>query len=434
MNAGITDKKAYPPAFHAWLIWGLGATLFSLTFFQRVAPAVMTDRLMVDFNIGAAALGNLSAFYFYSYVAMQIPTGVLVDYLGPRRLLCVGSLIAAFGTFLFAAAPTVLFANLGRLFIGAAGGVAFVSTLKLATRWFPSHRFAMISGLTLACGTAGAVSAGVPLRFLVDHFGWRAVIFVSAAVTLVDAFAIWLMVHEDPLKKGSIGPDKTLSKNTAQTGLLAGFKSIFRYRNTWLLSIAAGGLLGPVLAFSGLWGVPYLSTHVGLSSAKSAAVASALLVALSVGGTALGAFSDKIGRRKPLYLVGSFIAIIGWALVIYIPRMPIWLLVSILTTVGFMSGALIIGFAFIKESVPSSLSGTATGVYNMGNMVGPMVLTPLIGLVLEQNWKGVMEKGVRIYDLASYQSGFAWTIVFTVLAIVMVALTKETNCRQMIAE
>jgi MFS family permease len=52
-----------------------------------VAPAVITDQLMTEFAIGGAALGNLSAFYFYSYVAMQIPTGMIADRWGPRRLL-----------------------------------------------------------------------------------------------------------------------------------------------------------------------------------------------------------------------------------------------------------------------------------------------------------------------------------------------------------
>ncbi len=60
-------------------------------FFQRVAPAVMTDELMGDFGISAAGLGSLSAFYFYSYVAMQVPTGLLADRWGPRRLLSVGA-------------------------------------------------------------------------------------------------------------------------------------------------------------------------------------------------------------------------------------------------------------------------------------------------------------------------------------------------------
>ena len=74
-----------PPLRLAWMIWGLGALFYLFAFYQRVAPAVMTDVLMADFAIGGAALGNLSAFYFYAYVVMQIPTGVMADRWGPRR-------------------------------------------------------------------------------------------------------------------------------------------------------------------------------------------------------------------------------------------------------------------------------------------------------------------------------------------------------------
>jgi hypothetical protein len=57
-------RQHYPPARVAWSIWGLGALLYLIGFYQRVAPAVMTDRLMNEFAIGATELGNLSAFYF----------------------------------------------------------------------------------------------------------------------------------------------------------------------------------------------------------------------------------------------------------------------------------------------------------------------------------------------------------------------------------
>jgi len=52
----------------------------------------MTQELMRDFDISAAALGNLSGFYFYSYWLMQLPTGILADTWGPRRLLTLGAL------------------------------------------------------------------------------------------------------------------------------------------------------------------------------------------------------------------------------------------------------------------------------------------------------------------------------------------------------
>ena len=142
-------NKTYPPQYLSWIVWGLGAAFYLSGFFQRVAPAVMTDLLMADFQIGAAALGNLSAFYFYSYVAMQIPTGILADSWGPRKLLTAGSLVASLGAFLFALAPTIFLAGLGRLLIGAAVGVAWVAMLKLSAHWIAPNRFAMTSGLGL---------------------------------------------------------------------------------------------------------------------------------------------------------------------------------------------------------------------------------------------------------------------------------------------
>ena len=114
----IMDQKNHPPASLAWLVWGLGAAFYFTAFYHRVAPAVMTDQLMAEFRIGATEFGQFSAFYFYSYVFMQIPTGILADHWGPRKLLAAGSLVAALGTFLFASASSIAAADLGRLLIG----------------------------------------------------------------------------------------------------------------------------------------------------------------------------------------------------------------------------------------------------------------------------------------------------------------------------
>jgi MFS family permease len=429
----VTDPKRYPPAYLSWLVWGLGAAFYLSGFYQRVAPAVMTDHLMADFGIGAAGLGNLSAFYFYSYVAMQIPTGILADSWGPKKLLTAGAFTACLGAFLFAAAPSIIFANMGRLLIGGSVGVAWVTMLKLSMHWFPPRRYAMTSGLGLFCGIAGAVSAGVPLRILIDHFEWRPVMLASAGVSLAIAVALWIVVRDDPSERGyaSFIPATHLTPDAATSGL-AGLLAVFQYKNTWLLSIAPAGLVGPVLAFSGLWGVPFLSTHYGLSPAKSAALASVLLIAWAFGGPVLGAMSDRIGRRKPLYVAGCFVACAGWGLILFMPQWPLWLLTLLVAVVGFASGAMIIGFAFVKESVPPSLTGTVSGVCNMGVMIGPMILQPVMGWVLDRNWNGVLAKGIKIYHLEAYESAFSLMIIGSILAAVLICFTTETHCRQLL--
>ena len=117
------------PVWMSWLMWGLVAGLYMIGFFQRVAPAVMVDELMREFQIGGALLGNLSATYFYSYTVMQIPSGLLADGIGPRRLSAAAAFLAAVGTLMFGLADGLWMAYAGRLLVGAAVSVVFVSCL-----------------------------------------------------------------------------------------------------------------------------------------------------------------------------------------------------------------------------------------------------------------------------------------------------------------
>lgn len=418
-----------PPAKLAWTIWGLGAVLYVIAFYQRVAPAVMTSELMADFGITAAALGHLSAFYFYSYVGMQIPTGIIADRWGPRRLLTAGAFVAALGSLLFALAPNIAWAYAGRLLIGGSVAVAFVCMLKLASHWMAPRQFALAGGMALFCGIMGAVFAGVPLRLLVSEFGWRAVMLATAAVTLVATVFIWRRVHDDPAERGfaSHAPAH-LHEGSNRPGALTGLLEVLRYPNVWLLFFVPGGVAGPVLTFAGLWGVPYLTTHHGLATTQAAAVTSAFLIAWAIGGPIMGAMSDRIGRRKPLYIVGSIVSALGWSIVIFMPHLPTTVLAALLVVIGFSAGCMVIGFAFAKESVPLHLAGTVSGVANMGVMTGGMILQPLVGWMLDRHWTGTLLRGVRTYDLAAFQQGFALMLAWGVISVLLVCLTRETHC------
>jgi MFS family permease len=432
-KAGITNiKPKTPPLRLAWIIWGWGAVFYLVGFFLRVTPAVMTAELMQAFDISATALGNLSAFYFYSYVAMQIPTGILADIWGPRRLLTTGAFIAGTGIMMFALAPTILWAYLGRFLIGGSVAVAFVGTLKLAGEWFPTKFFATVSGVALFFGIVGAVFAGTPLRLSVIAFGWRHTMLVAAGVTFAICAGIWLTVRDHPAEKGYAGftDDAVAADTKSRNQIISGTIEVLRYPNTWLLFIIPGGIVGCVLTFGGLWGVPYLSTHHGLSTAQAAGLNSAMLVAWAVGGPIFGGISDRIGRRKPLYIVGCMLAVIGWAIILFLPNLPLLLLVIVLLTAGFTSGCMIISFVFAKESVPAHLSGTVNGVINMGIMLGPTLLQPVVGLMLDRNWSGDVVNGIRTYTISAYHTGFTFIILWVVLSFILLFFTRETYCRQ----
>ncbi|HUN67957.1 MAG TPA: MFS transporter [Burkholderiales bacterium] len=419
-----------PPLGLAFTVWGLAAALYLAGFYQRVAPAVITRELMGDFALGAAALGNLAAVYYYSYVAMQIPAGVMADRWGPRRVLTAGAALAALGTLLFASAGSYALAGFGRLLIGASVGVAFVAMLKIAGHWFAPSRYAMLSGLALCTGVLGAVSAGVPLRLLVDAFGWRGVLAISGALTAVLAAVIWLVVRDDPSERGYESYSHALPGSHAGFSVLGGIRHALAARNVWLVFVISGGVSGPPLTFAGLWGVPFLVTHYGLSTPQAASLTSLLLASWALAGPVLGALSDRMRRRKPIYVLGTALAAAGWCVVFLVPGLPLALLVALLVAIGIVSACVMVGFAIAKESAPSSLAGTATGVANMGNMLGGMIMPPLVGWVLDRNWSGALTDGARVYDFAAYRAGFSPMLAWLAISLLLLAFTRETHCRQ----
>jgi len=423
-------SESLPPLRLSWTVWGLCAALYIFGFFQRVAPGVMTNELIADFGLTGAELGNLSAFYFYSYVAMQIPTGVLADSWGPRRLLTAGALVAGIGSLCFAFADGMFWACLGRLLIGGSVAVAFVAMMKLSSHWMALRHFSLASGMALFLGILGAVFAGPPLRLLVTTYGWRPVMLISSIFPFLIAALIWFIVRDDPNERGYSSYAPETKMEGPQVGVVAGLQQVFAYRNTWLLSLAPGAFAGSVLTFAGLWGVPFLTSHYGISAPMAAATCSAMLLAWAVGGPLCGNLSDRVGKRKPVYLIGCAVIVVGWALIIFVHDLPLVILIGLLMVIGFSAGGIIIGFAYVKESVPSHLAGTASGVCNMGVMVGPMFLQPAVGWVLDNRWQGTMKAGTRIYEFGAYRAAFSLILAWAVLALICLILTRETDCQQ----
>lgn len=429
MSSPSPDRPALPPAALAWSVWGLGAALYLIGFFHRVAPGVMADRLMAEFALGGAALGNLAAFYFYSYVAMQIPTGLLADRWGPQRLLIAGAAVATGGTMLFAWAPTLAWASFGRLLVGGSVAVAFVAMLKLASCWFAPKQFALASGLALFVGIIGGVFGGVPLRALVDAFGWRPVMWVTAGLTALLAVAIWKYVRNDPADAGYTSHTPPPAGGVHHhASVLQSLSEVMSFRNSWCLLLAPIGLAGAILTFGGLWGVPYFRQVWGLEPKTAAGITSAVLVAWAIGGPLMGAWSERLGRRKPLYVAGCVVGLACWLALALLP-LALWGVIAVLLVAGFFAGAMIVGFAFNKESVPARFVGTASGVCNMGPLMGGMILQPVMGWVLDRHWSGALENGARVYERAAFDAAFLVIAAFLAASVVLSLLAKETYCR-----
>lgn len=432
-KASRTSTKPYPSAWLAWTIWGTGAVFYLAVFFLRAAPAVMTTELMRDFHIGAASLGNLSAFYFYFYVAMQIPVGILTNSWGPRKLLVWGALLAAGGQFLFGSTDHIAVACAGRAIIGGSTAVGWLVTLRLAAHWFPNTRFGMVSGLGLLFGNLGALFAQVPLRLAVEHFGWRGTAIGSAALIFALGILAWIVVRDDPSQRdleSYAAADLRTRQQVTLRSVLTSMRTVFSFRNTWLILIAQGGMVGPIMTFTGLWGPPFLKARFGLETRAAATICSVMIICWAAASPVFGGLSDRIGKRKTPYLIGSLLCALGWISMFYLANLPLAAFTLIAACTSFATGCVIIAFGYGRESVPPQHMGTATATANIGNMLGNVFLQPGIGLLLDWNWSGSMYHGSRVYDLAAYRAGFIPVVAWALLSSIAIAFTRETHCRQ----
>lgn len=401
--------------------WGLAATFFGYAFVQRVSPGVMVDELMRDFAVGGAILGNLSAFYFYAYASLQVVVGVLMDRVGPRRLMAAAAAFSAGGSVLFALSDVIELAYVGRAIVGAGAAFGWVGVLTLAARWFPAKRFALLTGMGQVMGMVGAMIGQAPLAALIATSGWRSAMLVVSGFGVMLALGLWLLVRDGAPASGS--------RPRPATHLLAGLRVVLANPQTWLLALFGLACTGPMLAFTGLWGVPYMTTVYGLERTTAAATMSVMYVGWMIGAPAIGWLSDHLGRRRPIMIGGMALAAVTLLLILYAPPPSLPLLGVLFVLNGIGSSAMVLSFATAREHNPPEATGAVLGVINTAVVGSGALFQPLIGVVLDLQWDGTLIAGVRHYDPHAYAVALAVLPLGCMIGLAAAVATRETFCR-----
>ena len=397
---------------------------YVLSFFQRFAPAGIAQDLAAAFQTSAASLGALAATYFYVYTVMQVPTGILVDTLGPRRILFLGGLVAGGGSLLFGSAESLDAALVGRTLVGLGVSVVFIAMLKIIAVWFEERRFATVVGLSMLVGNLGSVLAGAPLSWLAQSAGWRGVFVGVGFVSLALGALCWLLVR-DRVQEG----EGAHAHKVDRTVVLSGLLSVVRNPATWPAAAVNFGVAGAFFAFAGLWATPYLMQVHGMTRAVASTHLSLYFAGFAVGCLFIGGLSDRLGRRKPVVVVASHLYGMIWLLWLTGMTMPVAVSSALFAVMGLTTASFTLTWACAKEVNPPQLSGMSTSVTNIGGFLGGALLQPLVGWVMDLSWSGKMLDGVRVYSPEDFKigllvmAGVAWFGAMSAWRI------RETRCR-----
>ncbi|BBO20062.1 MAG: Bcr/CflA family drug resistance efflux transporter [Candidatus Desulfobacillus denitrificans] len=406
------------------MLLALGSYLMSM--FHRVAPAAIARDLAAAFEASAASLGALAATYFYVYTVMQVPVGVLADTLGPRKILALGGLVAGAGSLLFGLAPTFDVAVVGRTLVGLGVSVAFIAMLKLIAVWYEERRFATLTGTLMFLGNVGTMTAGAPLAWAAQGAGWRSVFIAIGVMSLAIGVLSWFLVQDRPGEKGAMPRAGARADRTAWLG---GLLAVMKNRATWPGFFVNVGVAGSFFAFAGLWAVPYFTQVHGMTRAAASNHITAYFGGFALGCLIIGPLSDRLRRRKPLMIGGAVLHALGWWLWLGTETLPPAATYALCIAMGTVTASLTLSWACAKEVNPPLLSGMATSVVNVGVFLGPSILQPLVGWVMDRGWQGAMDGGARLYSAADYRTGLLLMAAFAAFGAVATLFVRETGCR-----
>lgn len=418
------EKKRRFVLMHAWAIWLLSALFMFYKYALEVSPSVMTSTLMSTFNISGTALGNLAACYFYAYLLLQIPAGLLLDKIGPRKVTTLAIALCALGSLIFAKADSLLVAGTGRFLTGAGAAFAAVNCLKLIANWFSTKQFAFMAGLMMTVAMLGAVGGQAPLAAFIDAMDWRYAMEFIGFAGLVLAAIFWLTVRD-------ISPEHKKEKHIISQNIsfLDSLKRVLKNKQAWWLSAYSGFAFAPVMIFGGLWGVSFTSEAFGISSNMAAQAVSLIFIGFAVGAPFFGWFSDWLGRRVIVMFWGTLLSLITISAVIYAPGLTHSSVTLLLFLFGFCISSFLLCFTMIREISLPILAATAIGFMNAFDALFGAFSDPLTGKFLDMGWDGKLVEGARVFSVSTYKVAFLTLPAYLIISLLTLMRIKETHCK-----
>lgn len=405
---------SYP--VYRWCIFVMCGSTYIISGFWRVSNSVMAGDLVRDLSLSPEMLGLMGGAFFYSFGLVQLPMGLLLDRFGPRIVISMLVCFGAASAVVFALATNGLVAVLARAGIGLGMAAVLMGSLKILTTWFSPREFATLSGILIAFGNLGGIGATAPLAWLCDNIGWRGACGSMAVITLMLAVGIYLIARDHPPQSGgSIG-----HLTTAE--IMTGLRSVFRSRAFWCLAPLGFASYGALITAQGLWGVPFFMHTYGMNKASASGVLLAIPVGVVIGAPAWGHWSDRLGKRKPLVLLGlGAMLLLFSSLVLHLP-LPRWALSIQCWLIGFTSASLYILYTQVKESFSLSIAGTALTALNFFVIMGAAVFQQLTGFIMG-HWKSASGP---LLPLIAYQWGFGISALLLALALTLYLLSTDT--------
>jgi predicted MFS family arabinose efflux permease len=331
---------------------------YVLSQFYRAMLAVLAPALGAEIGATAGDLALASGLWFAVFAAMQVPVGIGLDRIGPRRtaagLFLVGG---GGGAALFAVAQSPAAVVAAMCLIGLGCAPVLMASFYIFARRFSPAVFASLAGVLIGVGSAGNLASAAPMAWAVEAFGWRATMWGLAAVTVAVALALYAFVADPPHENGDGAEGARLL-------------DILRMPALWVMAPLLVINYAPAAGIRGLWAGPYLADVFGLDAAGIGIVTLWMAGAMILGNFAYGPLDRWLGTRKWVLVAGNAAgaaALIGLGL---FPSHGVIAAAALLAAVGFFGASFPLMIAHARSYFPAHLLGRGVTLANLMSIGG----------------------------------------------------------------
>ena len=293
--------------------------LAMLLYIDRVCISAAEKEVAASLDLTDTQMGWVMSAFALGYALCQIPSGMLADRFGPRRILTVVVCSWSLFTALTAAAWNFLSMLVVRFLFGAGEAGAFPGCARAIFSWVPMAERGFVQGINFSGGRLGAAFALPLVALMVTEWGWQRSFLLLGAVGFAWAVFWYFWFRDDPTEHSSISEEEkahileTRQQADHGTDRRLPINVLFGSRNLWL-AMGQYFCSNFTFFFCLSWLYPYLKEKYDLESVKTGFYASAPFVAGALGNWVSGYLVDWIYRRGHWRLSRQLPAIVGFAL------------------------------------------------------------------------------------------------------------------------
>jgi len=344
--------------------------------FHRSSLSVIAPELVRDLSLTPQMLGLAGGAFFLALAVAQIPIGVLLDWMGPRRLVAALTVLAVIGSLACAAADSGTTLVLARLLVGLGCGAYFMGAVLMCSRWFTGARLASALSWVFALSQIGNLLASSPLAAASESIGWRWAFVLAAAGTAAAGIAFWTLVRSDhPAPVPAPAAPPTLRQT------LRGLPEVLRTPGLPNVLAVHTFVYACVATVLGLWAGPYLHDVHRMDALARGHVLAAMTLAQFFGMLAFGPLDAWFNTRKWIVVTGGTATVAVLAALALIPAPPTGLAVGLLIALCGITSYAVTVVAHGRSLFPDRLLGRGMTTLNLAQVLGAGAMPLVTGAV-----------------------------------------------------